>query len=270
MSNKNHSMQIYNNRAYFDIYGTNDEWNNYSATKNDYTTKFYTLTEFNKYFKANSLDILKEVFLADEICSASRMSCYYSIGDDSSIYNRYGNFPAFIQCQKDFDEILCSITDIYSRLIKECDDKNEKKQALANFIKIMTAVNIINCSLASKKSIDYFCIIRYIDRLPISESAKKSVYNQTYGYLNQFNYDKKGKYAKDFTDYIRNKDVDRCIANDEKYICQRKYNLLKEYTNTYELPNDEIRKLHCDVYINKEKHTKNKSTDTIKEKEYDA
>lgn len=223
-----------NNGKYADfiIFGTGDKWMGDGGLIN-----WYTLLGLKKVFSKNSIDILKEVFLNNEI--GIKPSFYYEYEDMAyNCMNGWSKGERYIINKKNIDEIITELTEIYIRLYKECE-KNEKSTVLKTFKTIMTSLNIINCTLNQLGCNDSLSIIKYIDMLPLSEVAKKALYEKSYKQLEQYNKDN-NNHIKVNTRYngIESKDIENIKKLDEKYVYKRDNNLLKPYKNygilTYE------------------------------------
>lgn len=223
-----HAMVITNKKVLFMIFGTGDDW---KATDRQ-TDNHYTLKEFKKIFANNSIDILKEVFLSDDICINEDM--YYE-------YEKIADNGCHLY-KKDMDEILTALTNIYVRLYNECS-KEEQSAVLSKFTTIMASLNIINCSLMMDESFDNLSTLKYIDMMPINDVAKNALYINSYKQIE--------KYCKDSITHVNPnrkfrpftiQDIENSKKLDKKYIYLRDNNLLEEYANIYELPDKEQEK----------------------------
>ena len=239
-------MKIDNgHRTYFLLSGTKDGY-----IDSDGRDNYYSLKKFNLLFAKNDINVLKEIFLYDEVVINNSGFYEYNRCADN-ISNRYGYFPAFLKNQKNMDEILTALTKIYTRLFNELD-VSERVNVINKFIVFLTTLNIVNASLAQNNCSEYLSIVRYIDMFTNNIVLKDMLYRQVYTEMEKFNSESE-EFVKPNVDndYFKTKDYELVKEYDRQYIFLRDNNKLTEYINNEELSSEEQRKRFCDKYKEK-------------------
>ena len=243
-------MKINNgHRAYFLLSGTKDGY-----IDNDGRDNYYSLKTFNLLFAKNDINVLKEIFLYDKVdINNSGFYEYNRCADNIS--NRYGYFPAFLENQKNMDEILTSLTKIYTRLFNELD-VSERVNVINKFIVFLTTLNIVNASLAQKHSSEYLSIVRYIDMFTHNTVLKDMLYRQVYTEMEKYNSESE-EFIDPNVDHcdFKTRDYELVKEYDKQYVYLRDNKMLKPYINNEELSNEEQRKRFCDKYVEIKKET---------------